>query len=56
MKELSILFVLVFSPLVFIWCVNTLFGCGIAYSFINWFAAFLLLGIGSGGSFRSNKS
>jgi len=30
-------------PLVLIWAVNTLFGFGIAYTFLNWLAAFILI-------------
>jgi len=30
-------------PLVLIWAVNTLFGFGIAYTFLNWLAAFILV-------------
>lgn len=31
------------SPILFIWAVNTLFGCGIAYSFQTWLAGFVIV-------------
>jgi hypothetical protein len=40
---LIVLTVLLFIPFLFIWSVNTLFGVGIAYSFINWIAATVIL-------------
>jgi len=33
----------VFSPLLFIWSVNTLFQCGIPFSFKTWVAGFVLI-------------
>jgi hypothetical protein len=40
-----------FIPLISLWCINTLFpAAAIAYNFTNWFAAFLLILIFSGGS------
>ena len=37
------------SPLAAIWAVNTLFTLTIEYTLLNWFAAFILVGIVSGG-------
>lgn len=34
-----------FVPFVFLWSLNTLFGMGLAYSFINWLAALVLIGL-----------
>jgi len=34
-----------FGPLVFLWSLNTLFGMGLAYSFFNWLAALVLIGL-----------
>lgn len=34
-----------FVPFVFLWSLNTLFGLGLAYSFINWLAALVLIGL-----------
>ncbi len=31
------------SPILFIWAVNTLFDCGIAYSFQTWLAGFVIV-------------
>jgi len=45
---------MIFIPLLGIWAVNTLFGTVIAYTFINWLAALVLVSILSGGS-SSNK-
>lgn len=39
---LVLVFALLATPFIFIWSVNTLFGVGIGYTFINWLAAFLL--------------
>lgn len=36
-------------PLVFIWAINTLFGLSMAYTFLNFFAAFLIVVILRGG-------
>ena len=33
------------APLLAIWCVNTLFATQIAYTLLNWFCVFLLIGI-----------
>lgn len=30
------------GPLIVIWAVNTLFGLGIAYTFVNWLAVLIL--------------
>lgn len=38
---------IIFFPLAFIWCVNTLFGCGIDFTLLNWFAALVLMSITS---------
>lgn len=32
------------SPILFIWSLNTLFGLNIAYGFLEWLAALLLVG------------
>lgn len=43
---LLILFVIacfIFMPLLLIWAVNTLFSLSIAYSFINWLAALVIV-------------
>ena len=48
---LLLLVVIATIPLLAIWCINTLFPvANLAYSFINWFAMFLLIAIFSGGS------
>lgn len=39
---LLMVFVVVTFPLLLIWCLNTLFGLGIAYTFWTWLAAFAL--------------
>jgi hypothetical protein len=44
----------VFGPLLLIWALNTLFGLGIAYTFLTWLAA-LILGATVGGS-RGSRS
>lgn len=40
---LVILIVVIFSPLIFIWALNTLFALNIAYGFYEWLAAIFLL-------------
>ncbi len=42
------------SPILFIWALNTLFGLSIAYGFLEWLAALLILGVlrGDGVSFK----
>lgn len=32
------------SPILFIWSLNTLFGLNIAYGFLEWLAALLMIG------------
>lgn len=39
------LFLVAAVPLVVIWALNTLFALGIAYTFVNWLATFVLLGV-----------
>lgn len=39
---LGIVCLLVFTPFISIWSVNTIFGVNIAYTFSTWFAAFWL--------------
>lgn len=34
-----------FGPLALLWSLNTLFGLGLAYSFLNWLAALFLIGL-----------
>lgn len=43
------------SPILFIWSLNTLFGLNIAYGFLEWLAALLLVGMvtGNGAKFKS---
>jgi hypothetical protein len=41
---LSIVFIVI-TPFVGIWCLNTLFGFAIAYTWKNWVALFLLIAI-----------
>lgn len=41
--------IIVFVPLLTIWCLNTLFTLGIAYSFTTWFACFWLQLVTFGG-------
>ena len=50
-----LILVIVFSPFVAIWCVNTLFGTVLEYSFLNWFCVFLLLGLVRGASTSTIK-
>jgi len=52
---LLVLAVVIFAPLVFIWAINTLFSLQIAYTFINWFAAFVLLTLVGKPSVKSKK-
>ena len=33
------------GPLLLLWSLNTLFGVGLAYSFLNWLAALVLIGL-----------
>ena len=37
--------IIIFTPLLAIWCINTLFDTGIEYSPVNWFALAVLLAI-----------
>ena len=39
---IAIIFLGIFWPLVLIWSLNTLFGLGIAYTFINWLAMLVI--------------
>lgn len=45
-----ILGLIVVLPVLGIWAVNTLFATGIAYTFWNWLAMFVLMAIFGGGS------
>lgn len=45
-----------FVPFVFLWSLNTLFGMGLAYSFINWLAALVLIGLFGKPNVNVNKS
>lgn len=49
------LIMLFVSPILFIWSLNTLFGLNIAYGFLEWLAALLLVGMvtGNGVKFKS---
>ncbi len=42
---LLVIAAIAFSPLVLLWSLNTLFGMGLAYSFFNWLAALVLIGL-----------
>lgn len=33
------------GPLVVIWALNTIFGLGIAYTFLNWLAMIVIMGV-----------
>lgn len=46
----------VIGPALFIWAVNTLFGLNIAFTFWNWLAAAILIGLVNGGSSSSSSS
>lgn len=45
-----------FVPFVFLWSLNTLFGMGLAYSFINWLAALVLIGLFGKPNVNVNKA
>ena len=49
------LIMLFVSPILFIWSLNTLFELNIAYGFLEWLAALLLVGMvtGNGVKFKS---
>lgn len=40
---LFLLLCFIFTPLLLIWAVNTLFALSIAYSFINWLASLVIV-------------
>jgi len=42
---LLVIAIIAFGPLVLLWSLNTLFGMGLAYSFFNWLAALVLIGL-----------
>lgn len=42
---LLVIVMVAFGPLVLLWALNTLFGTGLAYSFFNWLAALVLIGL-----------
>lgn len=42
---LIVIVAIAFGPLVLLWSLNTLFGMGLAYSFFNWLAALVLIGL-----------
>ena len=42
---LLVIALIAFGPLVLLWALNTLFGMGLAYSFLNWLAALVLIGL-----------
>lgn len=42
---LLVIALIAFVPLVLLWSLNTLFGMGLAYSFLNWLAALVLIGL-----------
>ena len=48
--------IVIFAPLALIWALNTLFGLKIAYTLINWFAAFVLLGLVGKPGIRKSQS
>ena len=39
---IGIILLAILWPLIVIWAVNTLFGLGIAYTFVNWLAVLIL--------------
>jgi len=43
------------SPILFIWALNTLFGLSIAYGFLEWLAALLILGVLRGDGVKFKK-
>lgn len=51
---LIVLALVVLGPLAFIWCLNTLFSLGVAYTFWTWLAALGLLSLF--GTRHSSKS
>lgn len=42
---LIVIVAIAFGPLVLLWALNTLFSMGLAYSFLNWLAALVLIGL-----------
>lgn len=42
---LLVIALIAFGPLVLLWALNTLFSMGLAYSFLNWLAALVLIGL-----------
>jgi hypothetical protein len=42
---LAAIAVIVLFPLAFIWCLNTLFSLGIAYTFLTWLASLGLMSV-----------
>ena len=42
---LLVIALIAFGPLDLLWALNTLFGMGLAYSFLNWLAALVLIGL-----------
>lgn len=51
-----IVVLVIFMPIIVMWCVDTLFGTNIPINLKTWFAAFLLLVLIGKGSVSSNKS
>lgn len=45
---------IILVPALLIWALNTLFPVSIAFTFVNWLAAFVLIGIFSGSSASRN--
>ena len=43
------------SPILFIWSLNTLFALNIAYGFLEWLAALLILGVIRGDGVKFKK-
>lgn len=43
------------SPILFIWSLNTLFALNIAYGFLEWLAALLILGVLRGDGVKFKK-
>ncbi len=50
-----ILIMTIVSPILFIWSLNTLFALNIAYGFLEWLAALLILGVLRGDGVKFNK-
>lgn len=49
---LVILILTLASPIIFIWSLNTLFALNIAYGFLEWLAALILVGMVTGNGAR----